>query len=51
MTHDITFNNITFIDGLKAFIMPKYVFYDLFYATTISTWLKKQLKMYLKTSN
>jgi hypothetical protein len=51
MTHDTNFNNITFIDGLKAFIMPKYVFYDFFYATIISTWLRKQLKMFLTTSN
>jgi hypothetical protein len=35
MTHDTNFSNITFIDGLKAFIMLKYVFYDddLFYVT------------------
>jgi hypothetical protein len=33
------------------FIMPKHVFYDLFYATTCPTWLKKRLKMSLITSN
>jgi len=44
MIHDTNFNNITFIDGLKACIMPKYVFYDLFYATTMSDMIKKMIK-------
>jgi hypothetical protein len=33
MIHDINFNKIVFINGLKLFIMPKHVFYDLAYGT------------------
>jgi hypothetical protein len=43
MIDDTNFNNITFIDGLKAFIMPKYVFYDLFYVTTMSNMIKETI--------
>ncbi len=41
MTRDTNFNNFTFIDGLKAFIMSKYVFYNLFYVTTMSDMIKE----------
>jgi len=47
MTHDTNFNNITFIDGLKAFIMLKYVFNDLFYVT-MSDMIKETTKNILK---
>ncbi len=44
MVYDIDFNKIAFIDWSKVFIMSKYVFYDLSYATTsCPTRLKKQL--------
>jgi hypothetical protein len=48
MIHDTNFNNITFIDGLKAFIMSKYVFYDLFYATTMSNMIKEMIENVFK---
>ncbi len=41
MIHNTNFNQITFIDWSKMFIMPKHVFYDLSNATTILTQLKK----------
>jgi len=43
MVHDTNFNKIAFIDWSKLFIMSKYVFYDLSYATTCPTWLKRRL--------
>jgi hypothetical protein len=36
MTRDTNFNIIASIYWFKVFIMPKHVFYDLLYATTIS---------------
>jgi hypothetical protein len=44
MIHKINFNKITFIDSPKVFIMPKHVFYDLSYATTMSNMIKKTSK-------
>jgi len=47
MIHKIIFNKIA-----KVFIMPKYIFYDLTYAITISntiTW--KWLRMFLATNS
>jgi hypothetical protein len=44
MTHNINFNKITFIDWSKVFIMPKHVFYDLSYGTTMSNMIKKMIK-------
>jgi len=44
MIDDTNFNNITFIDGLKTFIMPKYVFYDLFYVITMFDMIKETIK-------
>jgi hypothetical protein len=41
MIHDTNFNKIIFIDWLKMFIMPKHVFYDLFYAVTMSNTIKE----------
>jgi hypothetical protein len=41
MTHDTTFNQITFIDLPKMFIMPKHIFYDLSYVTMMSNTIKK----------
>jgi hypothetical protein len=41
MIHDINFKKITFIDLSKMFIMPKHIFYDLSYAITCLTRLKK----------
>jgi hypothetical protein len=41
MIHDINFNKIAFIDWSKMFIMPKHVFYDLSYVTTMSNTIKK----------
>jgi len=51
MVHDINFNKIAFIVWSKVFIMSKYVVYDLSYAITCPTRLKKRLKMPLITSN
>jgi len=44
MTHDINFNQITFINWSKMFIMPKRVFYDSSYATTMSNMIKEMTK-------
>ncbi len=44
MIHDTNFNKIAFINWLKVFIMPKHVFYDLFYGTTMSNMIKKTIK-------
>jgi len=44
MTHEINFNKITFVDWSKAFIMPKHVFYDLFYAITMFNTIKETTK-------
>ncbi len=41
MIHDTNFNKVTFIDWLKMFIMPKHVFYNLSYATTMSNIIKE----------
>ncbi len=41
MNHDINFNKIAFVDLSKMFIMPKHVFYDLFYITTMFSMIKK----------
>jgi len=52
MIHDTNFNKILFIDCSKVFIMPKHVFYDLSsMQLQCPTWLKKQFKMFLATSN
>ncbi len=40
MIHDTTFNKITFIDWSKVLIMPKHVFYDSSYGTTMSNMIK-----------
>jgi hypothetical protein len=45
MIHDINFNKIAFIDWSKMFIMPKHVFYDLSYVTTMSNTIKKWLNV------
>jgi hypothetical protein len=42
--HNINFNKITFIDWSKVFIMPKHVFYELSYATTMYNMTKKMTK-------
>jgi hypothetical protein len=44
MTHDVNFNKIIFIEWSKMFIMPKHVFYDLSYATTMSNMIKEMTK-------
>jgi hypothetical protein len=44
MTHDTNFNKIAFIDQSKVFIMPKHVFYDLSYATTMFNMIKEMTK-------
>ncbi len=41
MTHDTNFNKNAFIDWSKVFIMPKHVFYDLSYGTTMSNTIKE----------
>jgi len=41
MTHITNFNKIAFIDLLEVFIMPKHVFCDLSYVTTMSNTIKK----------
>jgi len=41
MIHNINFNQIAFIDWFKMFIMPKHVFYNLSYATTMSNMIKE----------
>jgi len=51
MTHDINFNKITFIDWSKQFIMPKHVFYNLSYVTTMSNAIKKTTKNVLKITS
>jgi hypothetical protein len=48
MTHNINFNKIAFIDQSKRFMMPKYVFYNLSYAITMSNMIKKMIKNVLK---
>jgi len=40
MIHDTNFIKIAFIDWSKLFIMPKHVFYDLSYGTTMSNMIK-----------
>ncbi len=40
MIHDTNFNKIAFIDWSKLFIMPKHVFYDLSYGTTMFNMIK-----------
>jgi hypothetical protein len=42
--HHINFNKITFIDWSKMFIMPKHLFYDLFYAIIMSNTIKEMIK-------
>jgi hypothetical protein len=42
MIHDTNFNKI--IDWSKVFIMPKNVFYNLFYATIMSNMIKEIIK-------
>jgi hypothetical protein len=46
MTHDTNFNQITFINWSKLFIMSKHIFYNLSYATTMSNMIK-EMTMYL----
>jgi hypothetical protein len=43
MTYYINFNTITFINWSKVFIMSKHVFYNLFYAITMSNKIKKTI--------
>jgi len=45
MIHDINFNKITFIDWSKVFIMTKHDFYDLSYATIMSSTIKEMTKI------
>jgi hypothetical protein len=47
MTHDTNFYKIIFIDWSKVFIMPKHVFYDLSYVTTMSNTILKMIKNFL----
>ncbi len=51
MIHDINFNKITFIDWSKLFIMPKHVFYDLFYVIIMYNMIFKLIKNFLTTSS
>jgi len=44
MIHDTNFNQITFINWSKLFILPKCIFYDLSYATTMSNMIKEMAK-------
>jgi len=44
MTHNNNFNKIAFINWLKMFIMPKHVFYDLFYIVIMSKMIKETTK-------
>jgi hypothetical protein len=44
MICDINYNKIAFIDWSKMFIMPKYVFYNLFYATIMSNMIEETKK-------
>ncbi len=44
MTYNTNFNKIAFIDWSKVFIMPKYIFYDLSYATTMFNMINKMTK-------
>ncbi len=47
MTQYINFNKITFIDGSKVFIMPKHVFYDLFFINMMFNMIKEMTKQVL----
>jgi hypothetical protein len=51
MTHDTNFSKITFINWSKVFKIPKHVFYDLFYTTTMSNTIKKMTRNVLATRN
>jgi len=44
MIHDTNLNKIAFIDWSKMFIMPKHIFYNLSYATTMFNVIKKTTK-------
>jgi len=44
MIHNINFKKIAFIDRSKMFTMPKHVFYDLSYATTMFNIIKEMNK-------
>jgi hypothetical protein len=44
MTHGINFNKIAFISWFQLFVMPKHVFYNLSYATTMSNTIKEMIK-------
>jgi hypothetical protein len=40
MIHDINFNKIAFIDWSNMFVIPKRVFYNLFYVITMFNMIK-----------
>ncbi len=44
MIHDTNLNKIAFIDWSKMFIVPKHIFYNLSYTTTMSNMIKKTIK-------
>jgi hypothetical protein len=50
MIHDTNFNKVAFLDLSKVFIMPKYVFYDLSHAITMSNTTKEMIKFFLPTN-
>jgi hypothetical protein len=45
------FNKIAFIDWSKVLIMPKHVFYNLFYSTIMSNMIKEKTNFFLLISN
>jgi len=44
MIHDINLIKIAFIDWSKLFIMPKHVFYNMLYLTTMCNMIKETTK-------